>query len=146
METIIFNWLDEEFQSTTLYTHDDYPRSVFYVKDNVVIGEMDYQNKYFWFHFDHIWKFIEDMFTIEESRVTHMLQQWLHRNEPEQFIVSKLMSGNIPEFLSELKPAIMLKELSILLNSPLKLKEFTPRQDTYLSKIFFKEPDKLKNL
>ena len=73
----LFDWLNETYGSCSLHKHNDYPNSIFFKKDDVILGEKDEKNKYFWVSYDEVWNYIEKIFTMGSEEVRSILYQWL---------------------------------------------------------------------
>jgi len=110
---IIFDWLDDQFRDCTIHSHCDYPQSYFYKKGNIIIGEQDVKNNYFWVHNDEVWGFIEKVFTMGKEDVRDVLMEWF-----EYIGNKKLGVGYIPLYVVGLDK---LKDLPIT-----ELKYYTP--------------------
>ena len=56
---------------------EEYPNSVFFKKDGVVVMEQNKKNKDFYFDYDKIWGFFESFFGMEYEQIREVLRYWL---------------------------------------------------------------------
>jgi len=97
LEKVIFNWLNEEFKPSSLHTHDDYPHSIFYVKDNIIIGEENWSEKTLWVHFDKIWISICQFFSLHQDQVGPIIKKWItHIEKNRSYLRNYTLNPYIP--------------------------------------------------
>ena len=72
-------WMNKNFSPDQLEVveHPDYPDSIFYKKNGIVVMEQDKKNKEFWFSYNQIWSFFESFFTMEYEEIQGLLDIWL---------------------------------------------------------------------
>ena len=78
-----YNRLIDSFITFLIDPHVDktspgYPISIFWVKDGVVISEIE-NHKYFWLHYN-IWDKISDQFGFEENETQLVIKTWLEQH------------------------------------------------------------------
>ena len=78
-EKIALNWMNNNFSPDQLEVveHPDYPNSIFYRKNGIVVMEQDKKTKEFWFHYDKIWSFFESFFSMKYKEIQGLLDIWL---------------------------------------------------------------------
>ena len=78
-ERIVLNWMNKNFSPNQLEVieHPDYPNSIFYKKNGIVVMEQDKKTKEFWFHYDKIWSFFESFFSMKYKEIRGLLEIWL---------------------------------------------------------------------
>ena len=59
-------------------TSKEYPNSIFWVKDNEVIAEIE-KSEYFWIDY-HIWDTISLMFSLEYEETQEVIKEWLEEH------------------------------------------------------------------
>jgi hypothetical protein len=76
---IKLDWMNENFELDKLESvvHSDYPNSIFYKKNGVVVMEQDKKTKYFLFDEGEIWSIFERFFGMEHYETQSFLRYWL---------------------------------------------------------------------
>ena len=77
LERAVIHYLNEMYGDLEEYTTDEYPDSVFYVKDNKVYMEQVLNMD--WLHVDYftIWKDLKDIFSLEDEDISHIITKWV---------------------------------------------------------------------
>jgi len=116
-EKILMSWMNENFGPDQLevVTSDEYPNSIFYRKNGVVVMEQDKKTKYFWFDYNEIWSIFERFFGMEYKEIQSFLRYWLEE--------TLNLEGFTPELLDY--------DLSSVLEETLNLEGFTPKSDWF---------------
>jgi hypothetical protein len=78
-EKILMSWMNENFGPDQLevVTSDEYPNSIFYKKNGVVVMEQNKKTKDFWFDYNEIWSIFERFFGMEYKEIQSFLRYWL---------------------------------------------------------------------
>ncbi len=81
-EKIALNWMNKNFSPDQLEVveHPDYPNSIFYKKNGIVVMEQDKKTKRFWFSYSEIWSFFESFFSMEYEEIQRVLKIWLEED------------------------------------------------------------------
>jgi len=76
---IKLDWMNENFELDKLESvvHSDYPNSIFFRKDGVVVMELNRKNEYFWFDYDEIWSIFKRFFNMDNKEIQSFLRYWL---------------------------------------------------------------------
>ena len=78
-EKILIDWMNKNFSPDQLEVvkYPDYPNSIFYKKNGIVVMEQDKKNQRFWFSNSQIWSFFESFFSMEYKEIQVVLKIWL---------------------------------------------------------------------
>ena len=76
-EKLIIKYLNNEYGDLKEYRTDEYPDSVFYVKDNKVYMEQALDMD--WLHVDYftIWKDLRTLFSLEDEDISRIITKWV---------------------------------------------------------------------
>ena len=79
LEKVVLAWMNKNFSPDQLETveHPDYPISIFFKKNGVVVMEQDAKFKRFYFDYDSIWSFFESFFGMKYQQIQQVLIKWL---------------------------------------------------------------------
>ena len=79
LEKVVLAWMNKNFSPDQLETveHPDYPDSILFKKNGVVVMLQDMKFKRFWFDYDNIWSFFESFFGMKYQQIQQVLTKWL---------------------------------------------------------------------
>ena len=77
LEKTIINYLNEMYGDLEQYTTDEYPYSVFYVKDNKVYMEQDLTFGNLFINYFTIWKDLRTIFSLEDEDISRIITKWV---------------------------------------------------------------------
>ena len=79
LEKVVLAWMNKNFSPDQLEViqHPDYPISIFFKKNGVVVMEQDAKFKRFYFDYDSIWSFFKEFFGMENQKIREILTKWL---------------------------------------------------------------------
>ena len=66
-----------DFKNLEIVEHPDYPNSIFYKKNGIVVMEQNKKNKVFWFDYDNIWSFFDRVFDMKYQEIQGFFNKWL---------------------------------------------------------------------
>ena len=68
------NFLYPNFWNLEEYYSNEYPNSVFYKNNDVVLFEYDNKNSYFYCHYDKIWSVLESEYCISYQEINDLIK------------------------------------------------------------------------
>ena len=77
LEKTAIHYLDEMYGDLEEYTTDDYPNSLFFVKNKKVYMELNLKDGDLWVDDDTIWGDLKDIFSLEDSKIEHIITKWV---------------------------------------------------------------------
>ena len=80
LQEVALLWMNKSFHPDKLevFTSEDFPNSIFYKKDGIVVMEQDLVHKDFWFDYDKICSFFNKFFNIDNKEINTILRLWLN--------------------------------------------------------------------
>ena len=93
------------FEPHEVKTNKDYPNSIFWIKNGVVIVQIR-NSEYFWLHLD-IWDSISRMFELDYNGTQSVIKEWLEQHHN---------LGELTPIRAELKPGISWNNTIIWVN------------------------------
>jgi hypothetical protein len=77
MERVIIHFLNTGWGDLTEYRTDEYPDSIFYIRDGEIYMEQDLENKNLWVDYDTIWKDLREWFSLEYEDIQQVITKWV---------------------------------------------------------------------
>ena len=77
LEHIIIKYLNKLYGDLEEYRTDDYPDTIFFVKNKKVFMEQNLKNGILWVDYDTIWKDLENMFSLEYFEIESIITKWV---------------------------------------------------------------------
>ena len=77
LEKAIIHFLNKGYGDLTEYRTNEYPKSIFYMKDNKVYMEQDKKNGYLWIDSDTIWQDLKMWFSMEYPDIQSVITKWV---------------------------------------------------------------------
>ena len=79
LQKVALLWMNNNFSPDQLevFEHPDYPNSIYYKKNGIVVMGKDEKNKNFWFDYDKIWSFFQSFFSMKYKEIQGVLKIWL---------------------------------------------------------------------
>ena len=74
-EKLIIKYLNKEYGDLKEYRTDEYPESVFYIKDKKVY--MEPENDVLWVDYYTIWQDLINIFSLKNSEIKHIITHWV---------------------------------------------------------------------
>ena len=75
IEKLIIKYLNKEYGDLEEYRTDEYPESVFYIKDKKVY--MEPENDVLWVDYYTIWQDLDTIFSLKNSEIKHIITHWV---------------------------------------------------------------------
>ena len=78
-ERIALNWMNKHFspEQLEIVKNPIYSNRTLYKKNDKIVMERDLKNKNFWFDYDDIWSFFENVFSMQYVEIQSLLEIWL---------------------------------------------------------------------
>jgi hypothetical protein len=79
LNNVALSWMNKNFSPDQLEIakFKEYPNSIFFKKDGVVVMEQDKKYKDFYFDYNDIWSFFESFFGMKYEQVQEVLSYWI---------------------------------------------------------------------
>ena len=77
LEKAIIHFLNKGYGDLTEYRTDEYPNSIFYMKDNKVYMEWDKENGELWVDYDAMWEDLESWFSLDFNDIQSIIAKWV---------------------------------------------------------------------
>jgi hypothetical protein len=77
MGKVILHFLNTGYGDLTEYRTDEYPNSIFYMKDNKVYMEQDKKNGVLWVDEESIWADLKEWFSLERNDSQSIIKKWV---------------------------------------------------------------------
>jgi len=81
------------FESNEIKTHKEYPNSIFWIKNGVIIVEID-KSKTFWLQQD-IWNCISRMFELNNNDTQSVIKIWLEQHYDLRELMPMSIDGHL---------------------------------------------------
>ena len=79
-EGSVIHYLNEMYGDLEEYKINEYPSSIFFIRDKKVYMEQDLKNVLLWVDNDTIWEDLENIFSLSYSKVNHLITKWVEEN------------------------------------------------------------------
>ena len=76
-DKLIIKYLNKMYGDLEEYRTDEYPGSVFYVKDKKIYMKQNLKNGYLYVDYDTIWQELETIFNLEFTEIQHIITKWV---------------------------------------------------------------------
>jgi hypothetical protein len=80
MEKVIIHFLNKGYGDLIEYTTDEYPNSVFYIKNKKVYMEQDIKNGKLWVDYYTIWADLKNWFLLEQNDIQSIITKWVEES------------------------------------------------------------------
>jgi hypothetical protein len=77
IEQVVIKYLNKMYGDLEEYRTDDYPDSLFFVKDKKPYMVQDLYNGYLWIDYFKIWKDLENTFSLEHNDIQSIIKKWV---------------------------------------------------------------------
>ncbi len=79
LEQVVIKYLNKAYGDLEEYRTDEYPNSIFYVKDKKVYMEQDletFEVGMLWVDYNTIWSDLKNIFGLESPEIKHIITKW----------------------------------------------------------------------
>jgi hypothetical protein len=77
LNDVVIKWLNKKFGDLKPYETDEYPYSIFFMKDKQVIFEYIEENGRVYISYDDIWLFLNHIFSMEYKQIQEVIKLWV---------------------------------------------------------------------
>ena len=80
LEKAIIHFLNKSYGDLKEYKTDEYPNSIFYIKDKKVYMEQNLKSDYLWVDYYTIWVDLEGWFSLEYDEIQSIISKWVEES------------------------------------------------------------------
>jgi hypothetical protein len=80
LNDVVIKWLNKNYGNLKPYETDEYPYSIFYIRDKEVFFEYNKKNGFVYISYDDIWSFLENIFSMEYEQIQEVTKLWVEEH------------------------------------------------------------------
>jgi len=80
LNNVVIKWLNKNYGDLKPFETDEYPYSIFYIRDKEVFFEYNKKNGFVYISYDDIWSFLENIFSMEYKQIQEVTKLWVEEH------------------------------------------------------------------
>jgi hypothetical protein len=80
LNDVVIKFLNKRFGDLKPYETDEYPDSIFYIRDKEVFFEYDKEYGKTYISYNHIWSLLKFFFSLEHVQIKEITKLWLEKH------------------------------------------------------------------
>jgi hypothetical protein len=77
LNDVVIKFLNKNYSDLKPYETENYPFSIFYIRDGEIFFEYNKENGRVYISYEHIWSFLERIFSMEYKQIQEVTKLWL---------------------------------------------------------------------
>jgi hypothetical protein len=77
LEQVVIKYLNKVYGDLEEYRTDEYPDSLFFIKDKKVYMEQNFENWILYVEYDTIWSDLKNIFSLDYDEIKQIITEWV---------------------------------------------------------------------